>query len=81
MMIANPQLFGGVDHFDEQVKQVNDFVRNCPRVAGVDQITLPGDPERSIFQRLSKDGITLDDENWQQLVDLAAKLEVATPAG
>ncbi|MCH8040847.1 MAG: hypothetical protein IH977_10970, partial [Nitrospinae bacterium] len=30
-----------------------DFVRGCPRIEGVDEITLPGDPERRVSGNLN----------------------------
>ena len=55
-------------------------VRSCPRIDGVDEITLPGDPERQLCAQRMAEGITLDGENWNALVKLAGQLGVATPA-
>src|SRR5262249_53174671 len=72
--------FGGADHFLREVTGLAEFVRNCPRAAGVNEITLPGDPERKNRQRKEAEGITLDDGTWGQLVAAAEKLGVAVPA-
>ncbi len=47
--------------------------------AGVEEILLPGDPERRIMARNSENGITLDAENWGALTTLAGKLGVSPP--
>ncbi len=79
LMLADPEHFGGGQHFAAEVKQLVDFVRGCPRVDGVNEILLPGDPERKTMIARLADGIHLDDENWAQLTALAARLDVAIP--
>ncbi len=79
MMVVDPEQFGGAHHFAEEVSQLCEFVRGCPRAAGVEEILLPGDPERRIMARNSENGITLDAENWGALTTLAGKLGVSPP--
>ena len=80
MMIIDPAHFGGAEHFANEVKQVAQFVRDCPRADGVDRILLPGDPEREMRARRKSEGIALDDGNWQKLIELAEQLGVEPPA-
>lgn len=80
MMLLDPGRFGGSDHFRAEVTQLVEYIRNCPRVPGVDRIVLPGDPERWLFQQRSQAGLTLDQENWNALAKLAAKLAVPCPS-
>lgn len=79
MLLIDPARFGGTDHFVSEVTQLIEYVRSCPRVEGVDEIILPGDPERKLLAIRSESGLSFDDENWSKLTDLAAQLEVATP--
>ena len=78
-MIIDPSQLGGTDPFNEQVNQLVDFVRSCPTAEGVDEILLPGDPERKSIARHQDQGFSIDDENWQQLATLAEKLGVSLP--
>lgn len=78
MLLIEPQHFGGRDHFAAEVSQLCDFVRGCPRIEGVDEIQLPGDPERRLHAERAR-GIPLDEGNWSQLTALAERLGVATP--
>ena len=80
MMVLDPGHLGGAGHFAEEVSNLIAFVRGCPRVEGVDEIVLPGDPERRTLERKLAEGITLDEGNWRQLVKLAQKLGVDLPA-
>jgi uncharacterized oxidoreductase len=79
VLLLDPARFGGVEPFRQEVTRLVEFIRACPRAEGVEQILLPGDPERSTFQARSANGISLDDENWGQLVDLAHRLSVTVP--
>jgi uncharacterized oxidoreductase len=79
LMLLDPSQFGGAEHFRAEVTQLVDYIRSCPRAPGVDRITLPGDPERLLSQKRLVEGITLDSENWNALVKVAEKLQVAVP--
>lgn len=80
VLLLDPAAFGGADHFRAEVEQLTAYIRDCPRIDGVDRILLPGDPERMTLAARSAQGIALDAENWGQLVKLAATLQVAVPA-
>lgn len=80
MMLLNPDAFGGQSHFQAEVAQLVAYQRSCPRVAGVDRILLPGDPERLVMQQRITRGVELDAENWGQLVRLGQKLNVSPPS-
>lgn len=79
MMVLDPAFFGGTQHFAAEVEQLAHFVRDCPRCDGVEEILLPGDPERRIRKKRSA-GIPLDEENWKKLEEIASKLGVALPS-
>ncbi|MBW3598225.1 MAG: Ldh family oxidoreductase, partial [Planctomycetes bacterium] len=79
MLTIDPARFGGAEHFQQEVTDLCDFVRGCPRVEGVEEILLPGDPERRTMQRRLEEGIPVDDGNWAELVKLAERLGAAVP--
>ena len=81
MMVMDPASFGGADHFAQETGNLLEFIRGCPRIDGVDQITLPGDPERSALAAKSAAGIALDEGNWGKLAALAEELSVTVPNG
>jgi uncharacterized oxidoreductase len=80
-VILDPRHLGGEAHLREQIGILEPFVRNTPRKAGVDRVILPGDPERELLARREREGVPLDEGNWQELVKLAGQLQVAVPAG
>ena len=78
--VINPEFFGGSQHLLSEIGQLETYVREVPRIDGVDAVMLPGDPERRTRQSRSSSGIPLDEGNWQALVDLAGQLHVPIPA-
>jgi uncharacterized oxidoreductase len=78
MQVLDPGHLGGEEHFACEVTNLVDFVRGCPRIDGVSEILLPGDPERRALAARSS-GIPLDEGNWGELVKLAARLNVEAP--
>lgn len=78
--VMNPEFFAGPQHLLKEVGQLEMYVRDVPRIDGVNEVTLPGDPERRTLQTRSQTGIPLDDGNWKALVDLANQLNVELPA-
>jgi uncharacterized oxidoreductase len=79
MLVLDPDHLGGADHFAREVADLCEFVYSCPRVEGVAEILLPGDPERRLLAERSAEGIPLDDGNWAALVRLAKELCVSAP--
>jgi uncharacterized oxidoreductase len=79
VLLIDPNKFGGMDCFRGEVEQLVDYVKSCPRVEGVSEIILPGDPERRLAAQRINDGIHLDDENWKALLKLGEQLGVKAP--
>ena len=80
MIVLAPEQLAGVPHLQQEVSALEQYVRDVPRVDGVDSVTLPGDPERNVLRQRLENGIPLDDGNWAVLTELAARLEVEVPA-
>ncbi|QDU28323.1 L-lactate dehydrogenase [Anatilimnocola aggregata] len=79
MMVIDPGLYGGASHFKAEVEQLCEYIRSCPRMDGCEEIMLPGDPERKLYERRKASGLSLDAENWNALTAAAQKLNVAVP--
>jgi uncharacterized oxidoreductase len=76
MQVLNPEVLGGTGHFQEEVRNLALFMRSCPTTPGVNEISLPGDPERRLLGERSARGIPFDEGNWGQLLKLAEELGV-----
>ncbi len=79
MVLFNPVLFGGVEHFLKESDGLTTYVRSCPTAPGVTAITLPGDPERQSKTQRLRDGIPVPDGTWELIAKAAAELKVSLP--
>lgn len=78
-LVLDVNQFAGAEHFLPQVSGLAQNIKACPRAAGVQDILLPGEPERLAASKRRQDGIPLDDGTWKQLSTLAEKLKVSLP--
>ena len=78
-IVINPQQYAGFEHLKTEVENLEEYVRSVPRIDGVDEILLPGDPERRVLAARQQSGIPLDDGNWKALLALATELGVTPP--
>jgi uncharacterized oxidoreductase len=78
-VVLDVEQFAGAEHFLAEVSGLAEAVRGCPRAEGVQEVLLPGDPERKQRRQRQAAGIPLDDGTWGQLAALAGKLGVAVP--
>jgi hydroxycarboxylate dehydrogenase B len=73
------EAFGGREHFLQSVGGLAEYVRDTPRASGVNEITLPGDPERRTREARQNAGIPIPDGTWTVLRNLAIELGVEVP--
>ena len=78
-IVIDPSRYAGFDHLASEVSSLEEYVRSVPRIDGVNEIFLPGDPERCTLAKRTAEGIPLDDGNWNALLKLAEELGVAVP--
>jgi uncharacterized oxidoreductase len=78
-LVLDIDQFSGAEHFLREVTGLGQSIRICPRAEGVEDILLPGDPERRTKAQRLQAGVTLDDGTWKQLRELAGRLQVALP--
>ncbi len=78
-VLFNPALFGGTEHFLKETTGLSAYVRTCPTVPGVADITLPGDPERMAKAKRSVEGIPIPEGTWELIVKTARELNVSLP--
>jgi uncharacterized oxidoreductase len=78
-LVIDPSHFVGGTHQQREAEQLVEYVRATPRAAGVDVILLPGDPERLARKARDQEGIPLQENHWQMLVQLAERIGVSLP--
>lgn len=86
MMVLDPAAFGGLDSFQQEVTAMVDYLHSTTPAAGVDQVRVPGDPERESVAARSGEGIPIDENSWNGILKAAAaagmsEAEIAAAAG
>lgn len=70
-LVVDPAAFGTTDA-QEQAEVFLRWVTDSPPAEGVEQVLLPGEPERRSRERRTAEGIPIDPNTWQQILDAGA---------
>jgi uncharacterized oxidoreductase len=70
--VVNPEAFGGVEKFQHEVNEMAGYLESATPATGFDKVRLPGDPERESMAERVANGIPVDDNTWQGVLQAAA---------
>jgi len=79
VVVWDPELFAGLDHFVGEVTRLAESVRTCPTREDVDKITLPGQRGAACREERLRSGIPIPEGNWARLLDVARELDIVPP--
>lgn len=80
-LALDPEQFAGREALLREATTLAEYVRDSPRLEGVESILLPGDPERKVMAVRSREGIPIPEAHWERLVELGGRLGVGLPGG
>jgi uncharacterized oxidoreductase len=78
--VHNIEAFRPLDEFLADGELVADAMITTPPRPGVERVLLPGEPEQLTAKERLQQGIPIDDNTWQQLVEAGTALQVGAPA-
>jgi hydroxycarboxylate dehydrogenase B len=73
----DPKVVDTSNLFDGEISRYVDFIRQTKPVAGVDQVLIPGDPERKMRADRTRNGVPLPDDTWAAIVNTARDVGVS----
>src|SRR3954464_1894533 len=73
----DPKVVDPADFFDGEITRYTDFIRATQPVSGVDQVLVPGDPERKMRAERTANGVPLPDDTWAAIVKTAREVGVS----
>ena len=76
-LVLDIDQFTGAEHFLKEASGLANNIKSCPKADGVQDILVPGEPERRSCAQRRQSGIPLDDGTWKQLASLAERLKVS----
>ena len=81
VLAADPQFFGGNDHYYAEMKRFTAHVLSSRTLPDVDEIRLPGQRAFRSLREAIEHGVEVDDDRAKQLADLAGKHGLKSPVG
>jgi len=74
---VDPKVIDTANFFDGDIARYVDFIRATKPVAGIEQVLVPGDPERKTRVERSRNGVPLPDDTWAAIVNTAREVGVS----
>ncbi len=79
MIAINPSAFVSPKEFNSRVKEYVEEIKSSKKAPGVAEIMIPGEPERKAREKRLREGITIADEVWAEIKQIAKELSVVLP--
>jgi hydroxycarboxylate dehydrogenase B len=76
-ILIDPKRLGTADAFATETTEFLKSLRQSPTAPGVDKVRIAGEPERETRAKRERDGISVDENTWNEIVAAGAKLKVA----
>ena len=76
----DPKVVDASNFFDGEIARYVDFIRQTKPVAGVEEVLIPGDPERKTRAERTRNGVPLPDDTWAAIVNTAREVGVSEVA-
>ncbi len=76
MMAIDVKQVTDLDDFKERVDDLLFKVRTAPTAPGVEEIMIPGEPDRRMKAKRLEEGIFVEDATWNSIKTLADELGV-----
>ena len=70
-IILDPDALGDSEVFRKELDEITAYVKSARPAEGVDEVMVPGDPERAAKAKRQESGISVDDETWRQVLGAA----------
>ena len=76
-ILIDPKRLGTGDTFATETTEFLRSLRQSPVAPGFDKVRIAGEPERETRAKRERDGISVDDITWADIIAAGAKLKVA----
>jgi uncharacterized oxidoreductase len=81
-ILIDPQKLGTRASFENEALAFVDWLKESPPAPGSDAVRIAGDPEREARIKRERDGISIDDTTWAEIVAAGGKVgaDLSAPA-
>jgi uncharacterized oxidoreductase len=73
-ILIDPQKLGTRTSFEDQALAFVDWLKQSPPAPGSQGVRIAGEPEREARQRREREGVTIDDQTWAEIVAASVKV-------
>jgi uncharacterized oxidoreductase len=75
-ILIDPRRLGTADAFAVETTEFLKSLRKSPVAPGFDKVRIAGEPERETRAKRERDGISVDENTWEEIVAAGARLKV-----
>jgi hydroxycarboxylate dehydrogenase B len=79
LVVVSPSCFGDARHYQAMVSQTVAAAKKIPPAPGFEEILMPGELEARARARRERDGVSLPEATWQDLVKVGERFGVQLP--
>ncbi|HTP63467.1 MAG TPA: malate/lactate/ureidoglycolate dehydrogenase [Burkholderiales bacterium] len=76
-ILIDPGRMGTAEVFGAETTAFLESLRKSPTAPGVDKLRIAGEPERETRAKRERDGISVDQNTWEEILAAGAKLKLA----
>ena len=78
-IVIDPARLGTAGAFQSETRQFVEWLRKGRPAPGADRVRLAGEPERETRAQREREGISVDDNTWKEILAAAAKVKLDPP--
>jgi uncharacterized oxidoreductase len=78
-ILIDPARLGTQASFEQEALEFVNWLQAGPVAPGFDAVLIAGDPERATRAQRQAEGISVDDQTWQEIVNAGKKVGVSLP--
>jgi uncharacterized oxidoreductase len=75
-IVIDPARLGTAAAFQSETRQFVEWLRKGRPAPGADRVRLAGEPERETRAKREREGISVDDNTWKEILAAAAKVKL-----
>jgi hydroxycarboxylate dehydrogenase B len=75
--ILDPDLVGDREKFTSETRAMIDYMKTTPTVSGVEEVLIPGEPERIALADRIASGIMIDEVSWEGILQTGESVNVS----
>ena len=79
LIVVDPGCFGDAGHYREMVTRAAAAAKQVPPAPGVEEILMPGELEARARERREREGVSLPEATWQDLIKVGERFGVPLP--